>query len=64
MTTRWVLAVLLVLILSACSAGVDPSADDCAPSIPESVPVEGDPDRRIENIIEAMTGERRPEDSP
>lgn len=64
MTTRWVLAVLLVLILSACSAGVDPSADDCAPSIPESVPVEGDPDRSIEDIIEAMTGEGQVDDVP
>ena len=32
------------------------SGPDCVPTIDASVPVSGDPNRRIEDIIEAMTG--------
>lgn len=65
MTRLRVLVALLLLALSACSAGDDSTVSgDCIPSTPGSVPIEGDPDRTIEDIIEAMTGERQVDDVP
>ncbi|MGI9528344.1 MAG: hypothetical protein ACR2NG_01415 [Acidimicrobiia bacterium] len=57
MATRLVLAVILALVLPACAiTGGASGSDDCVPSISGSVPIPGDPDRKIEDIVEAMTG--------
>lgn len=51
------LIAVLTLLLSACGmVGNASDTGDCVPSVDASVPVEGDPDRKIEDIIEAMTG--------
>ena len=61
-----VLALALVVLGSACSgadtesqpAGVAPSNPDCAPGDVVGEPI-SQPDRRIEDIIEVLTGERQ-----
>jgi hypothetical protein len=58
MVRSHVVVVLVVLAVSVAACGVlDPAADsDCVPTIDASVPPVGDPNRKIEDIIEAMTG--------
>ena len=58
MLTRKTLAVVAVLSLAiaACGAPEEASGSNCVPTIDASVPVSGDPNRKIEDIIEAMTG--------
>lgn len=61
----WLVAVS-VLVSSACG-GADPAGDgtdDCVPATPDSVAATGDPDRRIEDIVEYLTGERQTDDVP
>ena len=62
---RVLLVTALALTLSACGQA-DPSSgsDDCTPSTPASVQPPSDPDRRIEDIIEYLTGERQTGDVP
>ncbi len=50
--------VLVVLAVSVAACGVPDEAanSDCVPTIDASVPPVGDPNRKIEDIIEAMTG--------
>lgn len=56
---------VVVLVLSACGQpGSVTTSDDCTPSTPASVEPPGDPDRRIEDIIEYLTGERQTDDVP
>lgn len=58
MPTRKTIAVfiILLLVMGACGGSGEASDPDCVPTIDASVPVSGDPDRKIEDIIEAMTG--------
>lgn len=64
-SARQLVAVLVVLALGSCGQPDSTvSGDDCAPSTPASVQPEGDPDRRIEDIIEYLTGERQTDDVP
>ncbi|MCP3976991.1 MAG: hypothetical protein GY720_21090 [bacterium] len=58
MPTRDTLAVFvtLLLMMGACGGPEEASGSDCVPTIDASVPVSGDPNRRIEDIIEALTG--------
>ena len=57
---RRTLILALGLTLAACGQ-TDPAAqsDYCVPTVPASVEPSGDPDRRIEDIIEYLTGERQ-----
>lgn len=63
--TRVIAAFALALILSGCGQA-DPASqsDECTPTTPASVQPPGDPDRRIEDIIEYLTGERQTDDVP
>ena len=61
---------MATLLLSACAGtggSLDPGAgesNDCVPSVPASVPIDGDPNQTIEDIVEAMTGFRQTADFP
>ena len=48
--------IVLLVVLGACGESQEAPGLDCVPTIDASVPVPGDPNRRIEDIIEAMTG--------
>lgn len=51
---------IAVLVLSACGQVSSTAGDgDCLPSTPDSFEPPGDPNRRIEDIIEYLTGERQ-----
>ena len=50
------LFVILLLVMGACGGSEEASDLDCVPTIDASVPVSGDPNRKIEDIVEAMTG--------
>ena len=58
--------VLVVLAVSVAACGVlDPAADsECVSTIDASVPPVGDPDRKVEDITELLTGERQTDDAP
>ena len=58
MPTRATLAVFVVtlLVMGGCGDPEETSSSDCVPTIDASVSVSGDPNRKIEDIIEAMTG--------
>lgn len=63
--TGQLIAIVVVLALSACGQPASTaSGEDCLPSTPDSVEPPGDPDRRIEDIIEYLTGERQTDDVP
>lgn len=62
---RCVVALVVALALAACGQPASTAEDDdCVPSTPDSVEPSGDPDRRIEDIIEHLTGERQTDDVP
>lgn len=62
---RLMLAFVVISALSACGQPDSAaSRDDCLPSIAASVQPPDDPDRRIEDIIEYLTGERQTDDVP
>lgn len=64
--TSW-MSVLLVLSVGLAACGLSDGATvapDCVPTTPESAQSPGDPDRRIEDIIEVLTGERQTDDVP
>jgi hypothetical protein len=50
---------VLGLALSGCGQPDSAAQNDCLPAVPASVQPHGDPDRRIEDIIEHLTGERQ-----